>query len=80
MNTTGNSSPLAACSVISVTRSSVVLPGVGVVHQADVLQELLEVAFARIVLVELAGGGEQFLDVRQPLLVLLVLGVLQHLR
>ena len=55
------------------------LPGVGFVDQAGLFQEGFQGALARIVLVELAGRGEQFLDVGQPLLILFVLRIAQHL-
>ena len=69
---TGNSSPFEACSVISVTRSTSRLPGVGVVDQAGFFQKRLQLARAAAPLVEIAGHGQQFLDVGQPLLVFLV--------
>jgi len=48
------------------------LVGVGVGHQARLFEECLEGALALRVLVELAGHGQQLLDVGQALLVLLV--------
>ena len=53
---------------LSVSR----VPVVGLVHEPGAFQILFEPAAAGILLVELAGVGEQFLDVGQPVLILLV--------
>ena len=55
------------------------LPGVRIVDQARLFQERLQLARAALPLVEIAGHGEQLLDVGQPLLVLLVFRLAQLL-
>ena len=76
MNTTGNSSPLAACSVISVTLSvSVSQSSVSFTSQARSRYSSSSPAAVGFCFVELAGVGQQFLDVRQPVLILLIVAL-----
>ena len=53
-------------------------PGVGVVDQAGLLQKVFELIGAGILLVEFAGGGQEFFDVRQSLLIVGIVGFLEH--
>ena len=67
MKTTGNSRPLALCSVISVISSPLSTIGVEVGVQRDLLQEALE---RRLVgaLVVLGGDADELLEVLEPAL------------
>ena len=69
MNTIGNSRPLALCIVISVTQALVVADRVRVGDQRRLLQELAErAAVLGRVHVELAGRGDQLVEVLEPAL------------
>ena len=80
MKTTGNSSPLAACSVIIVTQIGFRFPVVDVGHQRRLLQKRLEATVFGMRFVEFAGVGQQFVDVLQTLLIFFRVGNLQPLR
>ncbi len=54
------------------------VPGVDVGDERRFFQESFQTVLAAMLFVELAGGGQQFLDVGQPLLVVFVFGLFQE--
>ena len=65
--TTGNSRPLAACSVINVTAAGLLVPAVDGRGQRDLGQEVVDRG-PGMILVELASRRDQFVEVRQAIL------------
>ena len=75
MNTTGKLQPLRGVQRHQRGFVGVGVPVVGLVHQPGALQILFQLAAAGVLFVELPGVGEQFLDVGQPILVLLIIAL-----